>query len=255
MTDTVNSQFDYSGLIHFFENSIAQSFRNLNPDDPDLLSLEKKLNETGQFFFILDVIQLTGIFYSKGAYSFFGVKSGQMNPAVVYTAIHPDDVKRFNNARAKLIKLGMEVFNKPMGKIYLSSNFRVKNSTGQYVDLLFQDYVCLADTSPKKAYIIQVHTNITGMIKFRNGYHYYAGPDLSYFRYPDKDYLKIGNFFTKREWEIIKYIAEGLESDQIAKNLFLSKHTINRHRQNILKKTGKRTTHDLVIDFQEKGLI
>jgi len=34
MTDKVNSQLDYSGLIHFFENSIAQSFRNLNPVDP-----------------------------------------------------------------------------------------------------------------------------------------------------------------------------------------------------------------------------
>jgi len=255
MTDKVNSQLDYSGLIHFFENSIAQSFRNLNPDEPGLLSLEKKLNETGQFFFILDVIQLTGIFYSKGAYNFFGVKSGQMNPAVVYTAIHPDDVKRFNNARSKLIKLGMEVFNKPVGKTYLSSNFRVKNSKGQYVDLLFQDYICVAGPPVNRAFLIQLHTNITGMIHNRNGYHFYVGPDQSYFRYPDKDYLRIGYFFTKREWEIIKYIAAGLDSDQIAENLFLSIHTINRHRQNILKKTGKRSTHDLVIDFQEKGLI
>jgi len=255
MTDITINQFDYSRVIHFYETFKSRAFQNINSDEPFVLSLEEKLDSSGQFFLINDLIQLKGVYYSKGAYSFFGAKPGQMDPSVIFNAIHPDDIKRFSNARVKLIKLGMEIFNNKLDKMCLSSNFRVKNSTGKYVDLLFQNYVCLNEAPHKTVFAIQVNTNITGMIKIRHGYHYYVGSDLSYYRYPDKDYLKIGNIFTDREWEILNLIANGLESDQIAEKLFLSVHTINRHRQNILNKTRKKTTHDLVIELQERGLI
>lgn len=255
MPDKTIFQFDYSRVIHFYETFKTREFRNINPDDPILLSLEEELKSTGQFFLINDLIGLKGVYYSKGVYSFFGTKPEAMNPAVIYASIHPDDSTRFGTARAKIIKLGMDVFNNKLGKMCISSNFRVKNSNGKFVDLLFQNYVCLKEATPKTTYAIQVLTDITGIIKIRHGYHYYVGPDLSYYRYPDKDYLKIGNIFTDREWEIIKLIAKGLESYQIAEKLFLSAHTINRHRQNMLKKTRNRTTSDLVIELQERGLI
>jgi DNA-binding CsgD family transcriptional regulator len=255
MAEIKSGEFDYNHFINFYNSHKSQAFRNINDEDSDVVLLEGILNNTGQFFLINDLIGLKGVYYSKGAYSFFGVNPGEMNPGVIYAALHPDDVIRFSNARAKLIKLGMDIFNNQLGKMCLSSNFKVKNSTGNYVDLLFQEYICVSDIPIKTAYSIQVHTNVTQMINIHHGYHYYVGPDLSYFRYPDKEYLKMGNILSDREWEIIKLIANGLESDQIAEKLFLSVHTINRHRQNILKKTGKRTTLDLVIELQERGLI
>jgi len=50
-------------------------------------------------------------------------------------------------------------------------------------------------------------------------------------------------------------IKEGLESEQIAKKLFLSKHTVNKHRKNILEKTGKAHIAELIYDLQERGLL
>jgi DNA-binding NarL/FixJ family response regulator len=67
--------------------------------------------------------------------------------------------------------------------------------------------------------------------------------------------LMTGSVFTDREFEIIKCIAEGLNSKQIAEKLFLSVHTINTHRRNIVTKTNKSSTLELVIDLQEKGVI
>jgi DNA-binding CsgD family transcriptional regulator len=75
------------------------------------------------------------------------------------------------------------------------------------------------------------------------------------FRYPDTDLLKTGLLFSDREFEIIKMISEGLGSEQIADKLFLSVNTVNTHRRNILKKTKKSTTHDLVIELQERGIL
>ncbi|MEY4861267.1 MAG: hypothetical protein RL059_966 [Bacteroidota bacterium] len=52
---------------------------------------------------------------------------------------------------------------------------------------------------------------------------------------------------TERETEIIKLIAEGLTNIQIADLLFLSTHTINTHRKNIMGKLGVRNTAGIVM--------
>lgn len=44
--------------------------------------------------------------------------------------------------------------------------------------------------------------------------------------------------FSKRELEIIKLIADGKDSKEIAERLFVSILTIKTHRQNILDKSG-----------------
>ena len=44
------------------------------------------------------------------------------------------------------------------------------------------------------------------------------------------------NLLSKREKEILRLINRGLSSKEISANLFISIHTVNRHRQNILSK-------------------
>lgn len=78
---------------------------------------------------------------------------------------------------------------------------------------------------------------------------------MSYFRYPDQEMLQMGNVFTKREFEIIKLIATGLNTEQIADRLFLSAYTVNTHRGNILKKTHKTQISDLIYELKERGVL
>jgi len=51
---------------------------------------------------------------------------------------------------------------------------------------------------------------------------------------------------TDREIEIIQLIAECKTSREIAEILFISKHTVDTHRRNILAKTEKRTIAELL---------
>ncbi|WP_340611389.1 helix-turn-helix transcriptional regulator [Xenorhabdus bharatensis] len=53
-------------------------------------------------------------------------------------------------------------------------------------------------------------------------------------------------FFSKREWEIVFYILQGLPTKEIAERLFLSQRTIANHIQNIYQKTGIKCKRDLV---------
>jgi len=60
---------------------------------------------------------------------------------------------------------------------------------------------------------------------------------------------------SERENEIIVLIAEGLTNGQIAEHLFLSNHTINTHRKNIMGKLGVRNTAGIVMYAVKTDLI
>ena len=52
---------------------------------------------------------------------------------------------------------------------------------------------------------------------------------------------------SERENEIIVLISEGYTNEQIADMLFLSRHTVNTHRKNILSKLGVKNTAGIVM--------
>jgi two-component system, NarL family, response regulator NreC len=60
---------------------------------------------------------------------------------------------------------------------------------------------------------------------------------------------------TNREKEVLKLVAEGKSSKEIAGVLFISVHTVERHRANIMGKLSLRNTADLVKYAIQKGLI
>jgi two-component system nitrate/nitrite response regulator NarL len=60
---------------------------------------------------------------------------------------------------------------------------------------------------------------------------------------------------TKREIEILKYIAEGNSNQEIANKLYISYNTVDTHRKNIMHKLSIKNTAGLVRYAIEKGLI
>jgi DNA-binding NarL/FixJ family response regulator len=58
-----------------------------------------------------------------------------------------------------------------------------------------------------------------------------------------------------REIEILRLVAQDLTSAQISRHLFLSVHTIETHRKNIIRKTGVKSTIGLLNYAREQGLL
>jgi DNA-binding CsgD family transcriptional regulator len=46
-----------------------------------------------------------------------------------------------------------------------------------------------------------------------------------------------------------------MHTEQIAEKLFLSPFTVNTHRGNILKKTGKAHIFELINELQDRGIL
>lgn len=60
---------------------------------------------------------------------------------------------------------------------------------------------------------------------------------------------------SERELEVISLIAEGYTNNQIAEKLFLSPHTVNTHRKNILQKLGANNTAAIVMYAVKSNLV
>lgn len=59
----------------------------------------------------------------------------------------------------------------------------------------------------------------------------------------------------KRERQIIRKMSEGLNSKLIGETLFISKHTVDKYRRNILEKTNCHNTAELVKFVSQVGII
>jgi hypothetical protein len=202
------------------------------------------------------MIQMKIEFTSNRSYQLTGVKPEELSPYHFFETTHPDDLQRHNLTRVKLFKLVQTLYVAEKGFSIISTNFRLRNPTGGYTEILMQGYLFFSTFPIKTTYILQVNTNVDWWEKSKkNIYHYYIGNDLSHFRYPDEDLLKITVPYSDREFEIIRLIESGLSSEQIAEKIFLSVHTVNTHRRNILSKSGKDSMSDLIYDLLGRGVL
>jgi DNA-binding NarL/FixJ family response regulator len=75
------------------------------------------------------------------------------------------------------------------------------------------------------------------------------------------DNLDLGDFscepiiLSERELEITKWIAEGSTNQEIAEALFISAHTVNTHRKNLMAKLGVKNTAGIVLYAVKMNLV
>jgi DNA-binding NarL/FixJ family response regulator len=58
-----------------------------------------------------------------------------------------------------------------------------------------------------------------------------------------------------RELEVLRFICEGYSNNEIAEKLFISTHTVDGHRRNLISKTGVKNAPNLVMFAIKNGLI
>lgn len=89
--------------------------------------------------------------------------------------------------------------------------------------------------------------------------HKYSSPEIVSLH--ESESLAINNSsiekfnISERELEIIKLIAEGYINKEIADKLFISNHTVNTHRKNIMQKLGINNTAGIVLFAVKEGLV
>jgi len=249
------NHYSYSIFFDFIESYLPKGFLNINAADPIMHKLDLLMEENDQFITVANLAEIKFLYASEGIRKMIGVEPAQLNPSHFVEFVHPEDLTRLGLLRAQTFVVEKEVLETKKGSALISFTIRLRNTAGVYFNCLCQAYFFYSPIPPSGVYLIQVISNVDHIEKRKRGFHHYKGKDLSYFRFPDQALLNIGPDFSSRELEILKLIESGMSSKQIADKLFLSVHTVNTHRRNILDQCGKDNISNLIYELNEQGLL
>lgn len=218
------------------------------------------------YYYIVDFYDLSISHISKGFKEAHGVDSDQIKSINdILALIHPDDliiVIRAEDTASVLVKNSIGIDK--MKEYKFSYNFRFKTGTGDYQLYNHQSLILTTDQNGNFGKSLNIHTNINHLTTTNNqklsliglgGNPSYLNMDI----FPEEDCpindVIPKNIFSKRELQIIKLIADGKNTSEIADRLFISQLTVKTHRKNILSKSGCKNSADLVAHGVSEGWI
>jgi DNA-binding CsgD family transcriptional regulator len=251
-----------------YERNLAQmatlSFREEELDygvlDRHLPFLER-LDEVGSSAIsVFDVCRRTHVYTSPSYRERLGlVAESAAGPIAggLDALMHPDDLIGALDAGYEAMRFIMDQPPDAWRHLKVLHDFRLRRSPTEWVRVVEQ-YLLLetapggtlwltlsiVDVSPEQDLEAPFRGSIVDM---RKGAVVSIGSSLV--AEPDAEIL------TDREREVLSLVASGLASKEIAEGLFLSVHTVNTHRQNILRKTGAQNSAGAIRYAQQRGLI
>lgn len=207
--------------------------------------------------YIIDYRTGDYIFVSKSVKKLLGYEPDFFSECAVFGAVElikkEDATIVTSRCFPEIIKFLQEVPYTEHKKYIFTTNYRVRDKSKNYIHLS-QKNIYLNSTEDRKPIIgigmlspLQqdsksrpIYMNIQSNIK---EYSFIPNKSIdSKCFLPDHESWR----FTRQEFEIVKWIAEGLSSKQIADKLNRSILTIKKHRTNILHKTNCKNTAELI---------
>lgn len=254
------------GLSFFNEaskvwNNITRDAVSKNDDiDPRLHQRLLDIFHVGNYYFyFFDIKNVEFRFISPGIKTVLGFEPDEVSIPMFMSRVHPDDQPVFLNHEAAAVDFIKSLPADKIDKYKISYDYRVMAKDGRYVRLLQQVVVMQYDEENNNvALTMGVHTDVSHLKKSNVSILSFIGleGEPSYVDVRAKEVYKVAReVFTKREKEVLYHILKGEQSQAIAEKMFISKHTVDTHRKNILAKTDTRNTIELAIKIVSEGLL
>ncbi len=169
--------------------------------------------------------------------------------------IHPVDKSYFLSFEDHTTQFFNHISVEKIGHYKVQYDLRLKKIDQKYAHILIQ-YVPVHYEEHNIYHTFHIHTDITHLKSEGVPTFSIIGIDgePSYYNIqPAQTFTKSYDLFTNREREILKLIVEGKTSQQIADHLFISIHTVNCHRKNMLAKAAVKTPLELLNKAIKEG--
>jgi DNA-binding CsgD family transcriptional regulator len=235
-------------------------------DDLDYSVLDKHIFMLGKLnvvesssISIFDLYKKDHIFLSRGFETQLGWNIDEMEKEghqYIDSRVHPTDLLSLLKSGIYYLQLAFfQVPNNEWKNYKLISDYRVKNSTGNYVRVIEQ-HVCLEFDKHGNVWldlsIMDLSPDQDISIPFRSRLMNFKTGEL--FEYKPEIIIKKKQVqLSYREKEVLRLVATGMVSKQIADKLFISVNTVNTHRQNIIEKLDVSNTAEAIRYASELG--
>lgn len=192
------------------------------------------IQKIDSYYFIYDCHDNQISFINSAFESITGYEPQRFTVEQLIEMIHPDDKPYFFSCEEKGLEFTNALASNEHFQYLLGFSYRIRLSNGSYQWIKQQCQALEVNNQGHLTKTLVIHQCIADSD--------YVRP-MNDYRIFDKSrniYLDADNCYhlTKRELQILKLIQEGSSSIEIANRLFTSKHTIDTHRKNILKKTN-----------------
>jgi len=179
----------------------------------------------------------------------------------IISHVHPEDINYVAQAEDLLLKyMYSHVRRDKITQYKCSYCFRLRTKDGSYQLFQHQSIVLTTDEEGNFARALNIHTNISHLT-CTNNYKVTVASLTGEQNYLSIDVLTTDEqksppvIFSRREKEVIHLIAKGFNSQKIADLLYISAHTVKKHRGNITQKSGVKSSSELVAKCIKEGLI
>ena len=213
------------------------------------------LNHSVPMIYLLDYTTGKYVFVSSHCDAHLNFSCDKMmdgGVSFVLDRYHPEDLNLFNEQifSDRLNMLKKIPVNEHKDHIF-SFNYRVKDGKGEFVNLLQRNTFIQSDEEGNPLLSMGVVTNINHFktenpviqllekVDAVTGNTALIQKNTYYLREEDK-------IFSKRERDILPYVADGLTSKQIADKLFISEHTVINHKRNMQDKSDTQNSAGLI---------
>lgn len=243
-------------------HNVWSANRSLQVTDNHQISFNDLTNSivsTGPFsFFIMDFYDMSISHVSDSVYEMHGLNPGELTINDILGTLHPDDIGFVIKAEDFLTTFFVnKVSREKLMRYKISYNYRVRLKNGTYVLFNHQALMLTLDETGGFGKSLIINTRIDHLGHTPNYKVSLIGlqGEPSFMNLGIDENAEIPITFSKREIEIIKSIAAGLNSGEIADKLFIAESTVKQHRKNILAKTECKNTAQLVKTCIMQGLI
>lgn len=214
------------------------------------------------YYYILNFDNSQINFVHGGIQEVLGIKPNEFSIPKLIEVMYPEDLKMMQVKELAAQNFFLNTIPKDEIPLYkVAYLIRLQHSKGKFKTILHQAKAISVSDTGKILQMIVVHTDISYLnAPFDHKISFISSKRPSYFSIiPDtslellKNSLK--NILSAREKEIIKKVADGKSLNEIADQLFVSPHTINTHKKNILRKSHCKNTTELISKCIREGII
>jgi DNA-binding CsgD family transcriptional regulator len=213
-----------------------------------------------QAWSVLDFYRYEHLF-AEGYEKYFGWPDKDMTSEFILEIVHPEDREAFGMLYYLVLEglMNMPIPVKNIGHFCI--NYRIRKADGEYVRVLETNNILESDPATNIPLICLSQMSKVAAVPDSGKVSYYfllftddqtSVEIMSQFL---REYEPAVNVFSETEIKIVRLIQAGLTSKEIADKVFLSKHSIDKYRKNLLKKTGTASTPQMVNHIQNLGLL
>ncbi|MDN3641078.1 LuxR C-terminal-related transcriptional regulator [Lutimonas halocynthiae] len=236
-----------------FLDEFAKKYKHIEFRDDYLETLQALNLSQTECIYVIDFSK-NKMTFANGFESFVGYKDEKMSLGNYLEKIHPDDIDLVGRIGAATMEhTHSNPNNNKDNVLYIS--FRIRKSNNEYIKVLSQSSVFEIG---QEGQMISSLVKVSDLSFIEDGevvrYKFVAeNLDQEAFKY--KIYHSSKDLFTNRELDIIKEIAKGKSSQDIAESLEISKHTVATHRKKIMKKSGCHSAEELLKFCKRNGVL